>query len=1041
MDTATEITEGHYQRPEVKEVILKLCSYGGGLRGLNGDEGWYSKVPGGSVRLRGPADYDDTTARARCLYMTADVFAPTVFDQSAQWIEGRGGEGRPLVPLGTRGDLISYSLFADIDAVKDPDDEGDGDGKKRSKLYHPGRIEALEAAAGFMVRYLKERGISEAVGVLFSGQGIYVMLSPELSDMSEVRDLPDFDRDKLDEDFKIWLMAFNDLLADIEAAFFEAYPEHVGRVKFDKLNNQKRKIKCLLSIHRRLPFAVVPLDRDDIKIDLEAARIGDHGLPDETVEGARAWLDSWKAGEGERSALVKLLEPYRLRAAEDVTAKAKTSGEIRRSSEPIPVESWCPFYRALLEFQGGAGAHRVCGALATWLYQAGWSEEEAFQLWGPVAARCDVETRIFYASYGVINSPSCRTIQKTSAGYPSLGFGGLNLCNPNEKCEGATWPGQYGAPKKDEPKDVCVRDVCNITVVNAGKGSEREDLVYSPSKAADAMINHFDLISTPDGRIWIYEGGIYRPDGEHVIGSFLDRIVGDLMPVRLLKETLAKIVYRTREDYEVFNPDPCIFGVQNGVIDMRTGKFAPHSPSWKITRKAPVVYDPSAECPEIQRFLSSSLSPDDLRSLLEIFAAKTTRLVFEYFAAWVGRGQNGKTVCEELIRSFWGDDATTEVQLSGLGKNRFDLVELRDKYWLINSEVGGGQQESRWIKLISGGGKVTADQKGRDHVEFRASCFIIFDCNNPPKFQDNSHGFNRRLILLTWPYSFVDSPTPGVEHERKRDPDLLSKITSPSELSGLLNVLIRIAPKVIESRTIYRRATGAQLAEEYDLKSSSAEVFWDRFCEPDEDTDTPSLWLYQKYVSFCKIIGTTPKRDRDFNAIGRKIHKVKKGRTDTPQGRVQAWRSMSFSDDQYNQFLCSWSFRPASDQQETSKNQQQDQQDQQDQHKDVYGLEKDEKENKDIFYMGSKTTRSCWSAGPDSDSAGHPAGLAGHAGQLVRNDDVLQVLSEMERQGDAYNVSTFELEWDLDEGEGAPLLEARGWEERSPGVWYPPSRM
>jgi putative DNA primase/helicase len=1029
MDTATEITEGHYQRPEVKEVILKLCSYAGGLRGLNGDEGWYSKGPGGSVKLRGPGDYDDTTARARSLYMTADVFDPKVFDLSAQWIEGRGGEGRPAFPLGTRGDLISYSLFADIDATKEPGETG-------SKLYHPGRIEALEAAASFMVRYLKDRGISESVGVLFSGQGIYVWLHPSLSDVSENRALAGFDREKQDHDFKVWLEAFNALLYDIEKAFFEEYPEHVGRAKFDKLNNQKRKIKCLLSIHKTMPFAVVPLDRDDVKIDLERARLTlDGGLPSETIAEAEAWLDGWKTGEGERKALISLLKPYAAKAERDISRKANTSGEISRASEPIPILDWCPFYQALGKFPGGTGAHRVCGALAAWLYQAGWEEGDAFDLWYNVAARCDVETRIFYTSYGVINSPSCRTIQKTSAGYPSLGFGGLNLCNPNEKCEGATWPGQYGAPKKDEPEDVCVRDVCNITVVNEGKDSEREDLVYSPSKAADVMINHFDLISTPDGLIWIYEGGIYRPDGEHVIGSFLDRIVGDMMPIRLLKETLAKIVYRTREDYEVFNPDPCIFGVQNGVIDMRTGKFAPHSPSWKITRKAPVVYDPSAECPEIQRFLSSSLSPDDLRSLLEIFAAKTTRIVFEYFAAFVGRGQNGKTICEELIRAFWGDDATTEVQLSGLGKNRFDLVELKDKYWLINSEVGGGQQESRWIKLISGGGKVTADQKGRDHVEFRASCFIIFDCNNPPKFQDNSHGFNRRLILLTWPYSFVDSPTPGVEHERKRDPDLLSKITSPSELSGLLNVLIRIAPKVIESRMIYRRATGAQLAEEYDLKSSSAEVFWDRFCEPDDNTDTPSLWLYQKYEEFCKLVGATAKRDRDFNDIGRKIHKVKKGRTDTPQGRVQSWKFISFSDEEYNKFLCSWSFRPASDQQETSKKQQQDQQDQQDQHKDVYGLEK---ENKDIFYMGSKTTRSCWSAGPDSDSAGHPAG---HAGQLVRNDDVLQVLSEMERQGDAYNVSAFELEWDLDEGEGAPLLEARGWEERSPGIWYPPTRM
>lgn len=443
MVTASDMSMEHYERPEVRETILDLCKFAGGLRGLNGGDGWYVHQDG-RMRLRGPGDFAGTISKERSLYMTADVFDPAVFDIWERKTVGHDGMPKPEIPIGTRGDLVSYSLFADIDAVKDPDDEGDGDGKKRSKLYHKGRIEALEAAAGFMVRYLKDRGVAAGVGVLFSGQGIYVWLSPELSDMTEVRALANFDRDELDEAFKIWFLAFNDLLADIEKAFFEAFPEHVGRVKFDKLNHIKRKVKCLLSIHKTLPFAVVPLDRDDIKINLEAARIGDHGLPAETLKSARVWLSTWKAAEGERSALVKLLEPYRLRAAEDVTAKAKTSGEIRRSSEPIPVESWCPFYRALLEFPGGAGAHRVCGALATWLYQAGWSEEEAFQLWGPVADRCDVETRIFYTSYGVINSPNCETIKKRGAGYPVLRFGELGLCRPDETCKGCHWPGDYG---------------------------------------------------------------------------------------------------------------------------------------------------------------------------------------------------------------------------------------------------------------------------------------------------------------------------------------------------------------------------------------------------------------------------------------------------------------------------------------------------------------------------------------------------------------------------------------------------------------------
>lgn len=424
----------HYQREDVKDVIMKVCEYNNGFRCLNGDDGWYIHNKE-SARLRGPSDYNDTISKARSLYITADVFLPGVFDQWETWMEGRGGEGKPTNPLGTRADLLGYSLFADIDATKDPNDTGN-----RSKIYHEGRKEALEAAAAFMVNYLKEHGIHDAVRVAFSGQGIYVLLHPGLSARPEPgEDGPDLE--KYDRDYKIWLIAFNALLSDIEAAFFQVHPEHSGKVKFDKLNNVKRKIKCILSIHRTLPFAVVPLDKSNPKIDFEAAKV--LTLSSEMVEKARVWVESWTSSDSERHSLALLLKPYASQASEEITERVRTSGKIPIRDAPLPIELWCPFYKKLLNYGDTTGKHRAMGALASWLYQAGWNETEAFDLWYPVAARCDVETRIFYTSYGVISSPSCETIKKASAGYPSLGFGGLNLCNPDEGCEGARWPGDY----------------------------------------------------------------------------------------------------------------------------------------------------------------------------------------------------------------------------------------------------------------------------------------------------------------------------------------------------------------------------------------------------------------------------------------------------------------------------------------------------------------------------------------------------------------------------------------------------------------------
>ncbi|HRR42185.1 MAG TPA: hypothetical protein P5244_13200, partial [Syntrophales bacterium] len=770
MTSASDLTIEHYQRSEVRETIIDLCKYGDGLRGLNGGDFWYVHKAD-LMRLRGPADFDDTISKERSLYMTADVFDPVVFDIWERRIEGRDG-AKPENTIGERGDLIAYSLFADIDAVKDPDDEGDEGGKPRSKLYHKSRIAALEAAASFMVRYLKERGISEAVGVLFSGQGIYVMLSPELSDMSEVRALPAFDRDELDEDFKIWLMAYNDLLADIEKAFFEAYPEHKGRVKFDKLNHIKRKVKCLLSIHKTLPFAVVPLDRDDIRIDLEAARIP---LSSETVASARAWLSTWKAAEGERSALVKLLEPYRLRAAEDVTAKAKTSGEIRRSSEPIPVEAWCPFYRALLEFPGGAGAHRVCGALATWLYQAGWSEEEAFQLWGPVADRCDVETRIFYTSYGVINSPNCETIKKRGAGYPVLRFGELGLCRPDEKCKGCHWPGDYGttaagAVRVDgggEAGRVPFKDLFDLSpddvlkVVRRDKDTDEPvEWKFSAAKADAAFRREIPLkmASWDPKSIWWCNGGIWRPDGDRLIAGLCDDLGDEHSNGYQVNEVLRRLRVKLgwdRVDFDVAKP--YLIATKNGyTIDLRTGEARAIDPDDLISMPLNANYDPSAKCPTFIKFLSGSCANDiDRMTLIDHISACAIAMEIEYILFLLGHGSNGKKIYQGFLLDFFGVGAGEAIGMEELTKSRFAVSFLMRARFCIGTETNPTGVQTEMMKRISGGDWISADIKNvHERARFRPFTQLMYDTNSMPVIEDNSAGWQRRFTAVSMPFKF-----------------------------------------------------------------------------------------------------------------------------------------------------------------------------------------------------------------------------------------------------------------------------------------------
>jgi putative DNA primase/helicase len=407
----------------------------------------------------------------------------------------------------------------------------------------------------------------------------------------------------------------------------------------------------------------------------------------------------------------------------------------------------------------------------------------------------------------------------------------------------------------------------DVTSVSAGKDGAKQ-VAFDPSKAADAVIKSLHLKTTSDDKtIWCYRNGIYEPYGEEAIDYILDALCGNLYTIHQSKEVMKKIRARTLCVPNIFDQKLNLFGVENGVLDLETGEFSPHSPDFLISLKSPIKYDPKAECPRFINFLWESLgSIDDILTVLDCFVAMATMATWEYFVAMIGPGSNGKSVLESAISAFFGPDQVTEVELSELNANQFIRGAIRRKRALINSEVQGTKMESRWIKMISGGTMIDSDLKNRDRIHFRPSCLQIFDSNSPPQFWDNTFGFQRRLIKLDFRFSFVDDPSSEKDWEKKRDPQLLQKITSESELSGLLNLIVMRSRDIVRSRTIHRRAAGAKLTEEYDRQSHSVSSFFSE-CYSIQEEDTWKLFtafddIREKYERYCRAINAAPESDR-----------------------------------------------------------------------------------------------------------------------------------------------------------------------------------
>ncbi len=452
---ATDITIEHYERPEVKETILRYCQYEHGSRALNGDEHWYS---GGqdpeTVMLRGPANYSDTIRSRRTLYATLDVMEQAVFEQVSTWDEKAG---RPAETLGDLSKCLAFTFSVDIDGIGD--------------IRNLAVKEAVEAAGQFYVNYLSEAGIEKSVYCLYSGGGMYVHLHHGLFsvDVGNTELTPDARK----KEYQIICKAYNQLIGEISQAFFRACPEHIGKVKFDQLNNQKRTFKTIFSLHKRLPYAVIPLDPKAIKIDFEKASMP---LSEEVLKEGAQWYQYFDPSE--KKALGRLLKDKieAVQAVERDRPEGDTDREISRLEEPLDLANFAPCMKNIVEkAEDREGRHRALAVLSTYLYQMRWEEDPAFDLWLEVADRCGVESRIFETTFGRISCPLCKTLQTGTGGYPSLNFSGMpGFCERDEHCTGCQWPGDYhlqkildenfDKPKAEEPKGPTVLDAFQALV-------------------------------------------------------------------------------------------------------------------------------------------------------------------------------------------------------------------------------------------------------------------------------------------------------------------------------------------------------------------------------------------------------------------------------------------------------------------------------------------------------------------------------------------------------------------------------------------------
>lgn len=149
------------------------------------------------------------------------------------------------------------------------------------------------------------------------------------------------------------------------------------------------------------------------------------------------------------------------------------------------------------------------------------------------------------------------------------------------------------------------------------------------------------------------------------------------------------------------------------------------------------------------------------------------------------------------------------------------------------------------FKVLTAGDSVTGEHKFGQPFKFRNFAKLIFSANLIPESDDKTDAFYRRWVIIPFDKRFGN----GYE-----DTELANKLTTPEELSGLLNLALTGLQRLRAEGGFHNKTTD-QIRREYEENTGDVNAFLMQECIVDtQNTDYCTLTtdLYAAYVNFCK---------------------------------------------------------------------------------------------------------------------------------------------------------------------------------------------
>ena len=303
---------------------------------------------------------------------------------------------------------------------------------------------------------------------------------------------------------------------------------------------------------------------------------------------------------------------------------------------------------------------------------------------------------------------------------------------------------------------------------------------------------------------------------------------------------------------EVLDNDRYLFNVQNGTVNLRTGRLQPHQREDMITLMAPVEHNVSAECPLWLKFLWRVMDEnDDLIHYLQQLAgyALSGDISSEIFPIMYGGGNNGKSKFLDTLSGIMGPYASVaSVDLfmeSNQSQHATDLAALMGKRLVLVSETEEGKRlKVSLIKQVTGSQKITARFMRQDNFSFNVTHKIIMETNHKPGIKNASTGIWRRIKLIPWT---ITIPPEEIDYS------LFDKLKN--EWSGILNWIITGFAMWRDEGGFCSPLEMVDATESYRSDYDMLADWMDEYCLVGDDLTIPVSELRESYVKYCEKAG------------------------------------------------------------------------------------------------------------------------------------------------------------------------------------------